>query len=109
MARRRAVAIAELPPGTATRVRVGDRAIALFNAGGTVYALDDRCPHEGGRLSLGTVEADTVRCPVHGACFALATGHAVEPPAGEPMGPPVDRGVRVCPVSVIDDEIYLDL
>jgi len=90
-------------------VRVGDQAIALFNVAGVVYAVDDRCPHEGGRLSLGTVEVDTVRCPVHGACFALATGHTLEPPAGEPMGPPVDRGVRVYPVSVIDDEIYLDV
>lgn len=109
MAPCRAATLVELPPGTAKRVRVGDRAIALFNVEGAVYALDDRCPHEGGRLSLGDVKAGAVRCPVHGACFALATGQALEPPAGEPMGPPVDCGVPVCPVSVIDDEIYLDV
>lgn len=109
MTRMRAATVAELPPGTAKRVTVAGRAIALFSLGGTVYAVDDRCPHEGGRLSLGTVEARTVRCPVHGACFDLPTGRALEPPAGEAMGPPVERGIGAYSVTVIGDEIYLDL
>lgn len=109
MTRTRVASVAEVRRGTAKRVSLGDRAIALFNVGGTFFAVEDRCPHEGGHLSRGTVEAGAVRCPVHGACFALSTGRALEPPAGEAMGPPVDRGVRVYPVTVIDDEIHLDL
>lgn len=109
MARIRVAMPAELAPGAAKRVRAGDRTIALFNVAGVVYAVDDRCPHEGGRLSSGTVEGGAVRCPVHGACFELGSGKALEPPAGEPMGPPVDRGIRVYPVTVIGDEIYLDV
>lgn len=58
---------------------------------------------------MGTVEARIVRCPVYGACFDLPTGRSLEPPAGEAMGPPVDRGVVVCPITAIGDEIYLDL
>lgn len=105
----RAATVAELPPGTAKRLSVADRTVALFNVEGTFYALDDRCPHEGGRLSRGTVEDGAVRCPVHGACFALPTGRTLKPPAGEAMGPPVDGGVRVYPVTVINDEIHVDL
>lgn len=109
MARIRAASVADLRGSTAKRVSLGGRAIALFNIRGAFYAVDDRCPHEGGRLSSGRVEAGAVRCPVHGACFALSTGAALEPPAGEPMGPPVDKGIGVYPVTVIDDEIYLDV
>lgn len=109
MERHRVASAAELPPGTATRVILGERAIALFNVEGTVFAVDDRCPHEGGRLSRGVVEGAAVRCPVHGACFALATGAALEPPAGEPMGTPVSRGVRVYRTTVSDDDVYVDV
>ncbi|MBI3031312.1 MAG: non-heme iron oxygenase ferredoxin subunit [Candidatus Rokubacteria bacterium] len=100
---------AELPPGTARRLSAGDRWIAVFNAGGTVLAVDDRCPHEGGRLSLGSVEAGAIRCPVHGACFDLRTGRTLEPPAGEPLTPALEPGIRVYPVRVIGDELYVDL
>lgn len=109
MSRVRAGRLADLPPGAAMRLKVGDLAFALFNVAGVVYAVDDRCPHEGGRLSLGMVEAGAVRCPVHGACFDLARGRALEPPAGETMGPPVDQGVRCYRVTVEDDEIHVDL
>jgi len=109
MGRVRIAVLADLPAGAAKRVRVPEQVVALFNVGGTVFAIDDRCPHEGGSLSRGTVEAGTVRCPVHGACFDLATGRALEPPAGEAMAPPVDRGVRSYPVTLVDDAIHVDL
>lgn len=107
--RLRVGALADLPPGAACRHRIGDRTIAFFNVAGSVFAVDDRCPHEGGRLSGGSVESHAVRCPVHGACFDLATGRTLEPPAGEAMGAPVDRGVRSYLVTVIDGEVYVDL
>lgn len=109
MTRVRAGTLGELPSGSATRVRAADRWIALFNVGGTVHAVDDRCPHEGGRLSLGMVEPDAIRCPVHGACFDLRTGRTLEPPAGEPLQPPVAGGVRVYRVEVVGDDLYVEL
>lgn len=84
------------------------REIALFNVDGTLYALDDECPHEeGGSLSRGSVEDGSVWCPLHGARFALATGTTLEPPEAEPMGPPVDRGVRTYPIVAVGEEVYL--
>ena len=110
MAWMRAAGLQELRCGVAKRITLEGRTVALFNVNGVFHALDDECPHEeGGSLSRGTVEDDSVWCPLHGARFALATGKALEPPEGEPMAPPVDQGVRTYAVSVVRDEIYLDL
>src|SRR6266540_5196003 len=48
--------LAELPPGAATRVYAENEAVALFNVGGTVYAIANRCTHARASLSEGTVE-----------------------------------------------------
>lgn len=106
----RAARLRELRVGTAKRLALEGQTIALFRVNGALHAIEDACPHEeGGSLSRGTIEEASVWCPLHGARFALATGETMEPPEGEPMAPPVDRGVRTYPVTVIGDEIYLDL
>ena len=43
----------ELSPGQSKIVTVNERAIALFNVGGTFYAIHNSCPHEGGPLIKG--------------------------------------------------------
>lgn len=106
----RAAGLQELRAGAAKRVTLEGRTIALLNVNGSLHAIDDECPHEeGGSLSRGTVDDGSVWCPLHGARFALATGETLEPPEGEPMVPPVDRGVRTYSIAVIGDGIYLDL
>jgi NAD(P)H-dependent nitrite reductase small subunit len=69
-----AVAAAELPPGRAVMVAVGDFDIALFNVNGEIFAIDDVCPHFAGSLHEGTVSGETVSCPLHGWCFNLRDG-----------------------------------
>lgn len=106
----RAAGLQELRPGRAKGLNLEGRRIALFNVDGAFRAMDDDCPHEeGGSLSRGNVEDGSVGCPLHGARFSLTTGETLEPPGGEPMGPPVDRGVRIYPVQVIGDEIFLEV
>ena len=79
-----------LPPGTRKRVVIEGRAIAVFNIGGELFALQDRCPHRGGSLCegrlTGQVEAaqpgqyqfsragEILRCPWHGWEFDVRTG-----------------------------------
>ncbi|MBF6569690.1 MAG: Rieske (2Fe-2S) protein [Candidatus Binataceae bacterium] len=53
------------------------RFVALFNHGGSFYALDNECPHEGGPLGEGDVQRGCVSCPWHGYRFDLATGACV--------------------------------
>jgi 3-phenylpropionate/trans-cinnamate dioxygenase ferredoxin subunit len=42
------------------------------------YAADDRCPHMGGRLAMGTLEGRVVKCPRHNSRFDLSDGHVVQ-------------------------------
>jgi nitrite reductase/ring-hydroxylating ferredoxin subunit len=71
----------DLPPGSAIRVEVEERSIALFNLDGTFYAIDDQCPHQGASLSEGAVTGAQVICPWHAARFDLKTGAVLNPPA----------------------------
>jgi nitrite reductase (NADH) small subunit len=66
--------VSDVAPGTGTAVLVGEREIALFNAGDTFYALDNTCPHQGGPLAEGWIEGKTVTCPWHAWCFRMTDG-----------------------------------
>ena len=71
----------EVPPGKAKVVEAAGKKIALFNVGGTYYAIDDTCPHRGGPLSQGALEGETVTCPWHRSKFDIKTGAVIAPPA----------------------------
>jgi len=75
----------EIPPGGKKLAEVDGHAIALFNVGGTYYAIDDVCTHDGGPLAEGELEGDEIRCPRHGARFDVRTGRALCLPAFEPV------------------------
>jgi NAD(P)H-dependent nitrite reductase small subunit len=66
--------LSDIPAGQGKCVEVGDKRIALFNLEGTVYALDDVCPHQGGPISEGECEGKVVTCPWHGWEFDVETG-----------------------------------
>ena len=72
----------DIPPGKAVCVEFGGEKVALFNVGGTLYAISDTCTHAGGPLSEGEVDGTVVTCPLHGATFDLTTGSVTGPPAG---------------------------
>ncbi len=76
--------IDEIPAGTGKVVFAGDRAIALFNANGIFYAIDNTCPHRGGPLGEGELDGTTVTCPLHGWQYDVTSG------AGT-FGPPVSK------------------
>jgi 3-phenylpropionate/trans-cinnamate dioxygenase ferredoxin component len=93
-------AVADLPAGEARRVAGPGAPIAVFNLGGTFYAIDDTCTHQDASLADGFLEDDgTVECPLHAACFDLRTG--------EPSGPPAVRPVRTHAVVVENDEVFV--
>ncbi len=73
-------AITDLPPGSAMTVSAKGKAIALFNVGGTVYATDDTCLHQGGPLGEGILQGDTIVCPWHMWEYNVRTGEKVGNP-----------------------------
>ncbi|GAA3670687.1 3-phenylpropionate/trans-cinnamate dioxygenase ferredoxin subunit [Lentzea atacamensis] len=94
-----ACAVDDLPAGESVRVS-GDVAIAVFNADGEFYAIDDTCSHQDASLSEGWLEGCFVECPLHAASFDLRTGVPTCLPAKKP--------VRTYPVVVQDGVIYVD-
>ena len=63
--------------------REGAVAVAVFRTDGDrVFALLDRCPHQGGPLSQGIVFGDHVACPLHNWTIGLADGCAQAPDSG---------------------------
>jgi len=79
------VSFAALAEGTPLAGHVGADAVILVRLGDAVFATGASCTHYGGPLALGLVEGETVRCPLHHACFSLRTGEAVGAPALNPI------------------------
>ncbi len=70
----------EVVSGEGKIVFVGTRRLALFRVDGEVLCIDNRCPHAGGFLGMGSVEGCQVRCPRHDWAFDLRTGECLSDP-----------------------------
>lgn len=90
--------VGELSEGEARRLDITPP-IAVFNAGGTFYAIDDTCTHQDASLADGYLEGCEVECPLHAACFDLRTG--------EPSGLPATRAVRTHEILLEDGVIFV--
>ena len=95
--------IEELPEGARKIVAVDGIEIGVFNCGGELLAIEDRCSHDDGPLCEGDWEADEciVVCPRHGSRFDIRTGQALTLPAYLP--------VETFPVRVADGMVKIDV
>ena len=80
-----ALALSPLP-GESTRV-VAHVPVAVFNADGELFAIDDTCTHQDASLSEGWLEGCLIECPLHAASFDLRTGKPTGPPANVRSAP----------------------
>jgi nitrite reductase/ring-hydroxylating ferredoxin subunit len=67
--------------GAATVARISDVAIALFNVGGRILAINDHCIRCGASLASGVVAGTNVSCSSCGWRYDLATGRLTALPA----------------------------
>lgn len=95
--------------GPAANIKAGELAafdvdgvrIAVANADGQFFAIDDMCTHEQCSLAdEGILEGRVVTCGCHGAQFDVATGQVLAPPAIEP--------VKAYPVHIDGGTIVVD-
>ncbi|MEW6682020.1 MAG: Rieske 2Fe-2S domain-containing protein [Nitrospirota bacterium] len=90
MAREYAVAkVSEVGPGQRKLVAVNGAKVVLINQGGTYYAINNECPHEGNPLCDGEIKDCTLVCPTHEWEFSLKTGEADDHPGFEAQVYPV--------------------
>lgn len=66
--------VGSIPEGGSMAVTVGDVIVAIFNADGKYYAINDFCPHMGASLAEGHVEDGVVTCPWHAWRFCIRDG-----------------------------------
>ena len=64
---------------------VGEDPVLLAHRGGEYFAIGAECTHYHGALADGLMVGETVRCPLHHACFSLRTGEAIGAPAFDPV------------------------
>jgi 3-phenylpropionate/trans-cinnamate dioxygenase ferredoxin subunit len=72
------------PEGESVRVEATPP-VAVFNADGELYAIDDTCTHQDASLSEGWLEGCLIECPLHASSFDLRTGRSTCHPARRPV------------------------
>jgi nitrite reductase/ring-hydroxylating ferredoxin subunit len=106
--------VADFPEGTHRVVEVDGREIGVFNIGGRLYGLLNRCAHQGGplceaRRTTGTLvsdgwglewahEGEIVACPWHGLEYHVPTGQCLAFP---------HIRVRTYEVTVVGDDVVV--
>lgn len=70
--------VRDIKPGRAELFQIGGILIAIFNAGGAFYAIEDYCTGDGGSLSEGTLMGTMIQCPSDKAGFYLPTGECID-------------------------------
>ena len=66
-------------------VEIDGYPIVVVRCGETLFAVEDRCTHDGENLAGAEIEDCEIICPRHFARFDLRSGEALTPPAYEPL------------------------
>ena len=66
-------------------IEIDDLELIIARCGEQLYALENRCTHDGQSLTGAEIEACEIICPRHGARFCVKSGDALTPPAYEPL------------------------
>ena len=83
-------------------VELNGTSVLVVQAGRTLAAVENECPHLGQQLSDGTVSGRVIRCAAHGYRWDLATGQSVQGLRVQRRRP-----LRAVPVRLAGDRILL--
>jgi len=90
--------IDDVPPGGRRVFYVKGFEVVVFNNDGTLYAIDNLCPHQGGPLVAGTLKDGVLTCPWHHWQCRLESGIS-------PVSPTMKVGSY--PVKVTNGDIQI--
>ncbi|MBM7094446.1 Rieske 2Fe-2S domain-containing protein [Bacillus sp. H-16] len=88
----------EMKEGSPKVIKGGNHGIAVIADNDAFYAVDNRCPHLGFPLHLGSVCDGLLTCHWHHARFDIKTGGTLDPWADD---------VPAYPVEVIGNEVWV--
>ena len=75
--------VSELDPGDRKHIELKGKEITILNVDGSLYAVENFCPHMGGPVGNGPLQRDEDRdiimCPFHEWRFDLDSGNVVFP------------------------------
>jgi phenylpropionate dioxygenase-like ring-hydroxylating dioxygenase large terminal subunit len=98
----------ELQEGQPRAVRLLDEDLVLWRVGERVHAWRDLCLHRGTRLSLGSVQGETLVCAYHGWTYNQE-GRCVRFPAHPTQTPPAKAQATVYQAQVKYDWVWVCL
>ena len=91
----------QLSSGQRKLVTAKGHKIALFNLEGTLYAIDNSCPHSTGPLVEGRLFGTMITCPWHGSRFDISDGQCHSGPA--------TTNIAIYPVQVEGEAIFIEI
>jgi naphthalene 1,2-dioxygenase system ferredoxin subunit len=96
-----ATALDDVPADDVIGILVAGRDIAMYNAGGEIFATDNICTHAHARLCEGFLDGHEIECPLHQGKFDVRTG--------QPTCAPVTEAIRSYPVKIERGRVFLAL
>ena len=96
-----AFADAELSDNDGRAVTIRGQKVLVCRAGGTLYAVSNRCTHQDAELEGGRIRGCFISCPLHGVRFDLSDG--------KPMGQLTRQALPTYQVRVADGMIEVDV
>ena len=97
----RAGKVDEVTSGSGKLFFVEGLPIAVMNADGAFYAVEDACPFDGASLSAGFIAGSVIECSGDNAEFFL--------PTGECLSEPERKDLRIFRVRLDERDVYVDL
>ena len=94
-----AAAVDEVPQDDVIGMIIDGRDLALYNAGGEIFATDNICTHGHARLCEGFLDGHEIECPLHQGKFDVRTG--------QPTCAPVTEAIRSYPVKIEGGRVFL--
>jgi naphthalene 1,2-dioxygenase system ferredoxin subunit len=94
-----AAAFDDVPEDDVIGIVVAGRDLALYSAGGEIFATDNICTHGQARLCDGFLEGHEIECPLHQGRFDVRTG--------QPTCAPVTEAIRSYPVKIDGGRVLL--
>jgi nitrite reductase/ring-hydroxylating ferredoxin subunit len=95
----RVAKITDFPPNGMKLVKVDDLEILLIRVEDEIYAFDNRCPHMGFSLFLGSLNGKILRCGFHYA--------EIDVTSGKPLNKVTEKPLKKIAVKLVNSEIFV--